>query len=286
MSMKDVRAMVDGTASANAAPQSAPGYSPMLHGGVATGAPTGYQLPRQGGIAPSEPIGYAMNQSYSAPRDTPVMGVPPQAAPDPMGAFAPLEVNMQEAFPTHQTPPHPGSHHATPVPRAPDADAGASKAITGGGESTGGFLSSRFGRYALLAALVAALVFTMRTVSTLLARRRPGRDPMQDFGTQGGVDDGEHSEAGSEATVIDAGDIEDPPSPPRKAQRKRRGKKGGGSAKAKTALFTVPDDDVNGDDGQVPGEAPEAPAEVARETADAAPAPDPMFLPLKKQGGE
>lgn len=283
MSMKDVRAMVDGTASAKAVPQGAPGYSPMFQGGVATGAPTGYQLPFQGGIAPGEPTGYAVNQRYHLPRDTPVMGVPQPAAPDPMGAFAPLEVNMQEAFPTHQTPPHPGSHHATPVPRAPDADAGASKAITGGGESTGGFLSSRVGRYALLAALVAALVFTMRTVSTLLARRRPGRDPMQGFGTQGGVDDGENSEAGSEATVIDAGDIEDPPSPPRKAQRKRRGKKGGGSAKAKTALFTVPDDDLNEDDGQVPGEAP---AEVVREKAEAAPAPDPMFLPLKKQGGQ
>lgn len=265
--MEDVRKMVQGTQGAQAAPMHA--------------------SPFQGGGAPAELTGYPVFQKFSLPRDGPTMGVPPPAAAtmDPMGAFAPLDVNMQEVFPTHQTPPPAGSRPATPAPRAPEANVSTSKAITGGGESTGdgespgGFLSSRFGRYALLAALVAALVFTMRTVSTLLARRRPGRDPMQDFAAQGGNDDdGQRSEAGSETTVADTVDIEDPPSPPRKVQRKRRGKKSGSGARAKAALFAVPDED---DDQAAADDASAAPEEAEREPAP----PDPMFLPLKKPDG-
>jgi hypothetical protein len=228
---------------------------------------------------------------------TPAFGTMPMASygvdaprvPMPAGGvFAPLDIDLGN----HGYSPtgHPNAHAPGSVtgsaPGTPHPQVNASApvtAITGGGERPTGFLSSRLGRYALLAALVAALVFTMRTVSTLLARRRPDANPMQGFET--GQEEDEDDEAGSDgasnATADEPeSDIEaPPPSPPRKRRsRKPRHKKAEKpkAEKPKAELFTIPDDDDS-------DASPRTPATSAKTGASAPEPPqDPMFLPLAR----
>lgn len=277
MSMDDVRKMIaENTPTVPNAPIGGAG-SPV-HNPPASGLPvhappaSGSPVHATGGSSVFTPAFGAMpTESY---------GVDALHAPMPAGGvFAPLDVDLGDHanIPTgHPNARAPGSAPGTPHPQV-NASAPAT-AITGGGERPTGFLSSRLGRYALLAALVAALVFTMRTVSTLLARRRPGANPMQGFETT--QEEDEDDEAGSDVASNETADEPEsdieaqPPSPPRKRRsRKPRRKK---AEKLKAELFTIPDDDDS-------DASPRTPTTGAKTAASAPePQPDPMFLPLAR----
>ncbi len=152
-------------------------------------------------------------------------------------------------------------------------------APVGGGKKLSTWFSSRLGRYALLAALVAALVFTMRTIATLMANRRPDADPLAAFTpSSDGEDDDEGDDDDDDGSPPAPVDVE-APATPRKTKQKRKQRRRRRKAR-RAELFTVPEDSEDSSDAGGGNEADSGPVAAAPRAASPPPPADPLFCPL------